>query len=98
MRVAGGTGAVLGSPAGAAGGAELGAAGVKGSRPGAVEAVVGELSTGVAAEATGTGGGAGFTLCLVEEQAAQHSAMAARMAGAQAPQWRVGCIYTPANT
>jgi hypothetical protein len=80
------------------GGAGLGAAGVKGSRPGADEAVVGELTTGLAGAVTGTGGAAGFLLGAVVEQAAQHIAMAARQAGAQAPRVRVGCIYTPANT
>ena len=102
VRVAGGAvpGAVFGSPDGAAGGAgaRLGATGVKGSRPGSDEAVVGELTTGAAGAETGTFGAGGVGLCAVVEQAAQYIARAARQVGAQTPRLRVGCIYTPTST
>ncbi|MGC1458622.1 MAG: hypothetical protein WA825_10120, partial [Steroidobacteraceae bacterium] len=72
--------------------------GVKGSRPGSDEAVVGELTTGAAGAETGTRGLGDVGLCAVVEQAAQYIAIAARQAGAQTPRLRVGSIYTPTNT
>lgn len=67
----------------------------KGSRPGAAEAVVGELTTGAGGTTT-TGGAWGFCLGALE-QPAQHRARAVRHAN-QKRCLCVGCIYNSADT
>jgi hypothetical protein len=92
------TGTVLGALPGVAAGAGLGAAGVNGSTPGAVDAVVGELTTGLAGKDSGTRGAGAFGFGAVVEQLATHSRAAINAAAANSLQKSVGCIYTPTRT